>query len=220
MLLWSCGIFLNDIVWFTVSWLFLSCDSWATKTASCPVNCRQRCSRSWRSGRTSWTMQMETKAKVWERNQAPFGGSAGVSLCWPEPRFPSRSAGWPELAAVGGFCEVLRGAGGPLSPLHGRVVQRKQRAPTRQFPQMPPVPRRPAVPTALHGNSDVCWIHSGQGAVQGRRARLATRNFSFYNRFLFLSWSSSYTHPWGSFRCRLDQPPHPYEHRWTSKKCV
>lgn len=152
--------------------LFLSsCDSWVMKTASCPVNCRQRCSRSWRRGKTSWTMQMETTAKVWKWHRQYLVGQLGCVCCVEPKCIPSRSAGWPELAGVGGFCEVLCGTGGPLSPLHGGVVQWEQRAPTRQFPQIPPVAWRPAVPAAFHGNSDVCWIHSGQGVVQGRWTR-------------------------------------------------
>lgn len=116
---------------------------------------------------------METRVKVWKWNrQHSLGQLACVSCVYPRC-VPSRSAGWPQLTGVRGFREVLRGTGGPLSPPHGGVVQRKQRAPTRQFPEIPPVPWRPAVPAAFHGNSDVCWIHSGQGAVQGKRTRSA-----------------------------------------------
>lgn len=104
-----------------------------------------------------------------EMEQAIFGG--WHLLCFDLKCVPSRSAGWPELAGVGGFCKVLCGTGGPLSPPHDGVVQWKQRAPARQFPQSPLVPWRQAVPAAFHGNADVCWIHSGQGAVQGRWTR-------------------------------------------------
>lgn len=40
------------------------CDSWVMKTASCPVNCRQHCSRSWRRGKISWDRRMETDVEV------------------------------------------------------------------------------------------------------------------------------------------------------------
>lgn len=36
------------------------CGSWVMKTASCLVNCKQHCSRSWRRGKISWDRRMET----------------------------------------------------------------------------------------------------------------------------------------------------------------
>lgn len=145
-----------------------SCHSLAMKTASCPANCRRPCCRSWSRGKTSWTKWTEKEAKVRRRNASTSGGSVALARVHvPEfypTRAPSRSAGWPELAGVGGLREVLRGTGGALRPPHGGVVQRKQGAPARQFPQIPPVPRRPAVPAAFHGHSDVRWVHPGQGA--------------------------------------------------------
>lgn len=122
---------------------------------------------------------METRVKVWKWNRQHSVGQLAC-VCRVYPRcVPSRSAGWPQLTGVRGFREVLRGTGGPLSPPHGGVVQWKQRAPTRQFPEIPPVPWRPAVPAAFHGNSDVCWIHSGQGAVQGKWTRSAAHSLTF-----------------------------------------
>lgn len=158
------------------------------KTASCPANCRQPCSRSWTRGKTSWTKWMEMVVKVCTCNESTSGGSvvsAKVHMCEFYPtRAPSRSAGWPELTSVGRLCEVLRGTGGALRPPHGGVIQRKQGAPTRQFPQIPPVPWRPAVLAAFHGHSDVRWVHPGQGAGKGRRTRYATQQFRFESWFL------------------------------------
>lgn len=165
-----------------------SCHSLAMKTASCPANCRQPCSRSWRRGKTSWTKWMEKEAKVRRCTESTSGGSVAsprvhMREFYPT-RAPPRSAGWPELTGVGRLREVLRGTGGPLRPPHGGVLQRKQRAPARQFPQIPPVPRRPAVPAAFHGHSDVRWVHPGQGAGKGRRTRYATQQFRFESWFL------------------------------------
>lgn len=162
-------------------WRLLLCDSWATRTASCPVNCRRRCSRSWRRGRTFWATWTQTDVKVSARQMDRVSVLSHLSLCNLESfslESLSRSAGWPELSGVGGVRTVLRGAGGPLPAPHGRVVQREQGAAARQFPQIAPVPGGPPVPAALHGHSNVCGLHSGQGAAQGRRKRWHIDQFS------------------------------------------
>lgn len=219
MLPWAYANMVSYISW-GLCWLFLSCDSCVMKTASCPVSCRQRCSRSWRTGKTSWTTWMETRAKVCKWNRQHLVGQLGCVCCVYPKCILSRSAGWPELAGVWGFREVLCGTGGPLSPPHGGVIQWKQRAPTRQFPQIPPIPWRPAVPAAFHGNSDVCWIHSGQGAVQGRCTRSAAHSLRFYNCFSFHSGTSYYTGQWGLFSCRFYQTHSNMSICKTYQKCV
>lgn len=59
----SWDVFVNGIMWLLLTFP-VTCDSWAMKTASCPVNCRQHCSRSWRRGKTSWDRRMETVVEV------------------------------------------------------------------------------------------------------------------------------------------------------------
>lgn len=175
-------MFVDEVMWVSLTPPVL-CDSWVTRTASCPVNCRPRCSRSWRRGRTSWATWTQTDAEVSARQTDRLSVSSHLSLYNLESfslESLSRSAGWPELSGVGGLRAVLRGAGGPLPAPHGGVVQREQGAAARQFPQVAPVPGGPPVPAALHGHSDVCGLHSGQGAAQRGRKRWPIDQFCAY----------------------------------------
>ena len=99
------------------------------------------------------------------RGPAP-SNPPGVSL----PPVPRRRRA-AERSGVGGLRASLRGAGGPLPAAHGRGVGRRPRAAARRLPQVAPVPRRAAVPAALHGDPDVRRLHPGQGAAQGRGRR-------------------------------------------------
>lgn len=53
----------NCIMWLLLT-LLVMCDSWAMRTAFCPVNSRRRCSRSWRRGKIFWEKKMETHVEV------------------------------------------------------------------------------------------------------------------------------------------------------------
>lgn len=60
-----------------------SCHSLAMKTASCPANCRQPFSRSWRRGKTSWTKWMEMVVKVCTCNESTSDGSVvSARMTW------------------------------------------------------------------------------------------------------------------------------------------
>lgn len=78
-------------------------DSWAMKTASCPVNCRQHCSRSWKRRKISWDRRMEPDLEVsrltwalWYR-RVLCGSSLSwwatiLSTCWSPPTEAGRSS--------------------------------------------------------------------------------------------------------------------------------